>query len=387
MNLSLSDRQLAIRTRFGELFDPDLTADLRRMGNRDLGAGDAAPVAEADAVARDTVWQTLCALGGLRPVRHDNGLGLAEQVVLAERIGGALYQSPWADTAVAVEIAAAAGRDDLAGRMANGESVAVAVRHDAAAEPDRPGPVELTGGLRAAYRFVAFAPDAAWFLVAGAVDDATRLLLVPGDHPDISRRRHDDIGRGDFYQVTFDGVPTADTVDLGAGTDAADRWAAALVNARIRHAAYLVGAVQAALDETVAYTRERRQFGQPVGRFQAPAFRMADLSTRAHAARLLVHLAAWRSDQGEDARLAALEALATGADLARATATEAIQLHGAVGMTEDHDAQLFYRRIAVDALLWGRPTELRRRAAGLLAETYRTRQPVPADPSGRSEDR
>ena len=51
--------------------------------------------------------------------------------------------------------------------------------------------------------------------------------------------------------------------------------------------------------------------------------------------------------------------------------TEAIQLHGAVGMTEEHDAQLFYRRAAVDALLWGRPTELRRRAAGLLATLHR----------------
>lgn len=384
MNLSLSERQRAVSARFGELFDPELTADLRRMGNRDLGAGAAAPVGESDAAAREAVWQTLCALGGLRSAGAEDGLGLAEQVVLAEQAGAALYQSPWADTVVAAEMAAAAGRAEVAARLADGASVALAVRADATAEPDRPGPLQIAGGLRAVRQFVAFAPDVAWFLVIGTADGSTRLRLVPGDHRDVSWRRHDDIGRGDFYEVTFDGVPEADTIDLDAGADGAVRWADALVRARIRHAAYLLGAAQAALNETVAYTRERRQFGQPVGRFQGPAFRMADLSTKAHATRLLVHLAAWRSDQDADARLAALEALCTAADLARATATDAVQLHGAVGMTEDHDAQLFYRRIAVDALLWGRPTELRRRAAGLLAETYRSRPYDLAATPGRS---
>jgi len=74
---------------------------------------------------------------------------------------------------------------------------------------------------------------------------------------------------------------------------------------------------------------------------------------------------------GRDDRLVALEALSTAADLARSLGTEAVQLHGAVGMTEEHDAQLFYRRIAVDALLLGRPTELRRQAAALLSEKHR----------------
>jgi alkylation response protein AidB-like acyl-CoA dehydrogenase len=372
--LTLSDRQRATGARFDELFDAELLADLRRMGNRELGAGAVAPLDDDEADARQAVWQTFCELGALRPPGVTDGLGLAEQIILAEKIGAALYQSPWADTALAIEIASAAGRWDLAARMAAGEAVAVAVRERARDEPDRPGSLgqdedqdqDQDRGLRAVRQFVAFAPDVRWFLV---VATEGRLLLVPGDHPNVSWRRHDDIGRGDFYQVIFDGVPAADVVDLTAS----GAWETALVHARIRHAAQLIGAAGAALDETVAYTRERRQFGQPIGRFQAPAFRMADLSTRVHAARLLVALAAWQADEGHDARLTAYEALATAADLIRAAGTEAVQLHGALGMTEEHDAQLFYRRAAVDALLWGRPTELRRRAATLLAETYRTR--------------
>jgi alkylation response protein AidB-like acyl-CoA dehydrogenase len=365
MNVTLSDRQRAIGTRFDQLFDTELRADLRRMGNRELGAGAVAPLDDDETDARQAVWQTLCDLGALRPAGEADGLGLAEQVILAEKIGAALYQSPWADTALAIDIATAAGRGDLAARMAAGEAVAVAVRERARDEPDRPGSLGQGPDLRAVRQFVAFAADVSWFLV---VADG-RLLLVPGDHPNVSWRRHDDIGRGDFYHVTFDGVPAADAIELTAS----GAWDAALTHARIRHAAQLVGAAQAALDETVAYARERRQFGQPIGRFQAPAFRLADLSTRIHAARLLVHLAAWQADQGHDARLSAYEALATAADLIRTAGTEADQLHGAVGMTEEHDAQLVYRRAAVDALLWGRPTELRRRAAALLAEAYRTR--------------
>lgn len=94
---------------------------------------------------------------------------------------------------------------------------------------------------------------------------------------------------------------------------------------------------------------------------------MAAAATEREAPRLLVEEAAWLADTGRDARLSALEALACAADLARRAATDAVQLHGAVGMTEEHDAQLFYRRAAVDSLLWGRPTELRRLAAPLLA--------------------
>ncbi|MFD1048324.1 acyl-CoA dehydrogenase family protein, partial [Kibdelosporangium lantanae] len=245
--------------------------------------------------------------------------------------------------------------------------VAIAVRERATAEPDQPGDVDVTSDRVSAVRqFVPFAPDVAWILLVAP----TRLLLIPADHPNVSWRRHDEIGRGDLHEVTFRHVPLTDTVDL-AGQNGAAVWADSLVKARIRHAAYLLGLSQAALDETIAYARQRQQFGQPIGRFQALAFRLADATTRTEAARLLVFLAAWQADAEQDARLTSLEALSTTADLARHVTTEAIQLHGAIGMTEDHDAQLFYRRAAVDTLLLGRPTELRRRAAALLSTKYR----------------
>ncbi|MFD9981389.1 acyl-CoA dehydrogenase family protein [Streptomyces massasporeus] len=374
MDLTPSERQTLTEQTFAALFDSELVTDLRRMGQRDLGAGFEASPDDASADAREAVWQTLCDLGALRLTPElTPGSGLADQVVLARHIGGALYQSPWADTATAVDLATAAGRTDIAARLADGEAAAVAVRAEAVDEPDRPGPVDVTtepGRARAVRRFVAFAPDVGWLLLAGTgTGGETMLLLVPADHEGISWHRHDDMGRGDFYQVDFDGVPLADAVDLG-GPDAGAVWAEALLRSRVRHAAYLLGMAGAALEETSAYLRTRRQFGRSLASQQAPAFRLADAATEREAIRLLVEEAAWLADTGRDARLSALEALACAADLARRVATDAVQLHGAVGMTEEHDAQLFYRRAAVDALLWGRPTELRRLAAPLLARAY-----------------
>ncbi|MET9480656.1 acyl-CoA dehydrogenase family protein [Streptomyces sp. NPDC006638] len=374
MDLTPSERQTRTEQTFASLFDSELVTDLRRMGQRELGAGFEARVDEASADAREAVWRTLCDLGALRLTPAlTPGSGLVDQVVLAQHIGGALYQSPWADTAAAVDIATAAHRTDIVARLADGEAAALAVRAEAGDEPDRPGPVDVTtapGRVRAVRRFVAFAPDVRWLLLAGTGPGGeTALLLVPADHGAVSWHRHDDMGRGDFYQVDFDGVPVADTVDLG-GPEAGAVWAGALLRSRIRHAAYLLGLAGAALAETSGYLRTRRQFGRSLASQQAPAFRMADAATEREATRLLVEEAAWLADTDGDARLAALRALACAAELARRVATDAVQLHGAVGMTEEHDAQLFYRRAAVDSLLLGRPTELRRLAAPILARAY-----------------
>lgn len=372
MDMTLSPAQAAAGELFDSLFAPELLGTLRRVGARELGAGTTAPVDESDAEARRLVWQTLRELGGLPPSESVPEGRLAAQVVLAEKIGAALYQSPWADTVAAMEVAVAAGRGDIASAMADSDGVALAFRDRARSEPDHPGPLDPgTGGRVSAVReFVGFPQEVTWILVVGRSDGGTRLVLVPADHPSVSWHRHDDIGRGDFHQVTVRDVPGEDTVDL-SGSDGAGTWGSTLVSARIRHAAYLVGLAQAAHGETVDHARRRRQFGQPIGRFQSLAFRLADAATHIEATRLLVFRAAWQADTGHDARLATLEALAGAIDIARAVSTDAVQLHGAVGMTEDHDAQLFYRRVAVDALLLGRATELRRSAAAILAERYR----------------
>jgi short/branched chain acyl-CoA dehydrogenase len=112
---------------------------------------------------------------------------------------------------------------------------------------------------------------------------------------------------------------------------------------RIGVAAMGVGLAQGALDEALAYAKERRAFGRPISKFQAIQGKLADLATEIAAARLLTYHAAWLKDQGQPFSLTAAQAkLKTGRLAVRAT-EEAVQIHGGYGFIEEYPVCRFYR--------------------------------------------
>jgi alkylation response protein AidB-like acyl-CoA dehydrogenase len=376
MDIRPSARQRDVAQRLDELFHPDLLDTLRRLGERPLGAGSPGALDDAEAGARASVWRVLCDLDIARlavpgpPERH------AALVTVAETMGRALYTSPLSDTAAAAEMIAAAGESDgLLASIGDGTlTVALALRDDGRGDLLDPPP--MRGGvdgrtLDLRRRFVAFAADVDMLLVAGATPVGVALALVERDQPGVAIRRQDDITRGDLYAVTLHDAHVARWLGGVPGWPAgASAYAAAVIGLRLRQAAYLVGSARGALTLTVGYTKSREQFGQPVARFQAPAFRLAALHARIEAVGDLVQYGAWQADQGDAAAsTTTMQALALAGDLARDAATEAVQLHGAYGMTERSDAQRFYRRAALDAIWADTPTVLRAALARRLAQT------------------
>ncbi len=112
---------------------------------------------------------------------------------------------------------------------------------------------------------------------------------------------------------------------------------------RISVAAMGVGLAQGAYDLAYAYAQERRQFGQPIARFQAVQFRLADMATEIEAGRTMVYKAAWLKDQGRDFALAAAQAKLYTGELSHRAANWALQIHGGYGYMDEYAISRLYR--------------------------------------------
>jgi alkylation response protein AidB-like acyl-CoA dehydrogenase len=112
---------------------------------------------------------------------------------------------------------------------------------------------------------------------------------------------------------------------------------------RIGVSAMGIGLAQGALDEALAYAKERRAFGQPISKFQAIQSKLADISSRLEAARLLTYKAAVLKDQGKNFTLTAAQAKLESGRLAVRATEEAVQIHGGYGYIEEYPVCRFYR--------------------------------------------
>ena len=245
------------------------------------------------------------------------GLGLVEAQVIARALGAGVAPGPWRGTVLAAEAIRLGGTDGQKAtwlpRLATGDAIgAVAARRDLAA-------VEY-----GAIADVVVTPEGALVTGAsatprGSYDGAVRLADLRGGTVE----------------------------ELATAPDIAAR-AAVLV------AADLVGVAREALTRTVAYDRERKQFGVPVGSFQAIKHALADLHCTVTMAEHAALYAAHALDVGaEDGALAVAVAKAKAGDAAVASTGAMIQYHGGIGYTWEHEAHLFYKRAKRLAGQWG----------------------------------
>ncbi len=366
MALVLSDEQQMLRdSARGFLAEHAPVAHLRRL--RDTKD----PVS----FSRE-LWRRFAEMGWagvLVPEAHGGvGLGHVEAGVLLEEMGRTLAPSPFFSTGVvaasAISLAGSEGhKAQHLPRIARGELVAALAADEGAKH--RPSRVALAAArhangfrLNGSKTFVVDGHAAELLIVAartaGSPNDSKGITLFLVDHhaAGVRRERTVMVDSRSAARLTLENVDvTADAV-LGEIDDGAVVLERVLSIGRAGLAAELVGSGSEAFDRTVAYLKERRQFGRAIGEFQALQHRAAALYVELEIARSAVLKAMQTLDQNIDAAgPIASAAKAKAGQAAKLASQEAVQMHGGMGMTDDLDIGLFMKRIRVAQELFGDP--------------------------------
>jgi alkylation response protein AidB-like acyl-CoA dehydrogenase len=328
------------------------TQDALREAVRDLlsdHAGSAAVRAAAfDGNGFDAdLWDLLVSMG------VTDLPGAIEQGIVAEELGRVVAPVPYVEHLVATAVLAAADEGhDLVGRMAAGEVVAIY----APAQVVRMEDGTLHGRLAAVPHAAA-----ATHLVVDA-DDGDQHVLAVVEVEAVKRETLPTMDRTrPLADVVLDAVPAVLAVPgVVAATPAA-------LTAATLYSHDLIGVGQTCLDLGVEHARTREQFGKVIGMYQAVSHRLVDMYVALESARSHAYHAAWAVANGEDvAELAASQAKATASRAAVVCAEGAIQVHGGIGFTWEHDLHLYLKRARSSAALAGATSHHLRRIADLI---------------------
>ena len=318
----------------------------------------------------DAVWKELVALGwpGIPFDEADGGvgLGLAELAIVLAEMGRVALPGPFLSTVVAGRVIAHAADSTQRRRwlpsIADGSRVATLAFLEASGRWSFDDVTAVarpqTGGFSLAGTKT-FVPDAHGAdLVVCAVrraDDGEPVLAVIEPSPERVRAQPTVDGTRKVFRLDLDGLRVAEDAMLSG--DAVVAIAAALDEARVALAADMTGGAERVLEMTVEHVKTRRQFDQPIGAFQAVQHACADMMVAVECAKAATTYAAWAIDQrADDAAIAAATAKATAGETYRHVTAKAIQLHGGIGFTWEHDLHLFYKRAMSDDVTYGDAT-------------------------------
>jgi alkylation response protein AidB-like acyl-CoA dehydrogenase len=306
----------------------------------------------ADALAARQGWTGI----GLDEELGGQGGGLVELVVLAEQLGSAAV--PWDRTlagCLAAPLLVRAGTDEaheLASATAEGIDVSLLCLDGRSPLNPLSEGVVSGGSATLDAGYVPGAARARELIVPVKAGDAVALFAVSADAPGVVIRGRTIIDR----TRSLADVALSDAPVRALGTVSFNTFASAAAAGAVLIAADALGAAKRLLELTTAYVADRRQFGVPVGSFQAVKHAAAEMLVDVEASRSAVHYAAWAVDAGaQDAVLQAPIAKAYACSAAVRVGDKALFLHGAIGYTWEHDLQFLFKRAKSDELLYGTP--------------------------------
>ena len=323
-------------------------------------------------------WEEMAGLGwpglALPEEWGGQGLGAVELAVVFEEMGYTIAPSPLLSTTVAglalTENGTDQQRDEFLRPLASGEQRGTVALFDAGTQA-RIGEftmdAESSGdGLTLnGEKVLVMDAAAADFMLVATSDgrrhivptDAEGVTITPEQSIDLTRRLH---------SVRFDGVQVPAAMTLQG---AQEEYLPVLARACVAVSAELTGVSQRCLEMSVQYAGERQQFGRPIGSYQAVSHRCAEMLMETENSRSLTYYAAWTADaEPETLRHAASMAKAYASDAGWHVADNAIQVHGGIGFTWEHDLHFFLKRARADAAAFGDARWHRERVAGDVLE-------------------
>lgn len=323
--------------------------------------------------------------GMILPEEHGGfAMGMVEMAATFEEMGRALLPGPFFSTVLMAgplldRSPDGAAKQECLSAISSGEAkAAVALLEESASWS--PGAVQLkaasSGGayvLDGRKLFVFDAAIAGFLICVARLNGELALFLVPGkarglriaDLPAMDATRK-------LYEVTFDGVSLPRENLLAEGKPARAALDHMLNVATVGLVAEMTGGMQRLLEMTVEYAKTRKQFGRPIGQFQAVQHLCADMLVYTESSRSAAYFAAWAIQEGvPEATLAVSVAKAYASDAYREVGNRAIQVHGGMGFTWENDAHLFYRRAKASELAFGDATYHRERIARQVIDSGR----------------
>lgn len=315
-------------------------------------------------------WATFAELGwlgaGLAEERGGFGGGAAENAIIAQELGKALVNEPFAAHVIAINLLAGSGnpalRDAVEAVVMGEERVAVALHEPQARGDFRQVATRFEADgdgwrLHGAKSLVEGAWSAQRVIVPARGNGGLAIFAVDAAAVGMTKRLYRLLDSRHVCDLALDGVAVGPEALIAKGEDAESLWARAIDEGLVAQGAQAVGTMESALFATRDYLLTRTQFKVPLASFQALQHRMADMLIDLEMTRSLLFHAIGAIDGPAPARTAASSALkAQTCSAGPRLAAEAIQMHGGIGVTEELAISHYYRRLYVSAHLLGTET-------------------------------
>jgi alkylation response protein AidB-like acyl-CoA dehydrogenase len=308
------------------------------------------------------------------------GMGAVELAAALEEMGRALLPGPYLSTLTAGAVINEAGDEAQKKRylapICSGEAKSTLALLEDNASWD-PAAVSMRAAsksgeyaLNGRKLFVSDAAVADFLVVAARLDGELALFLVPQSAHglNVAAMSGMDLTRK-LYEVTFENVMVTPQAMLASGAHASTALDRALNIGTVAIAAEMVGGMQRLLEITVEYAKTRKQFGKPIGSFQAVQHQCADMLVYTESSRSAAYFAAYSITEGTPEAAAAVSvAKSYTSEAYRECGNRAIQVHGGMGFTWENDCHLFYRRAKASELAFGDALYHRERIARLIVD-------------------